>query len=122
MSRSRVTVILYSAACAETASAANAPPPIATCAVVATIPKRRIAYSLRFPNPPLPVRKSHSRNALGALNCDITRPRRLRKGSQQRVVRAGWGIAAERQLTRSPRLDVRRLYHLGPGGKLRSDP
>src|SRR5262250_1775253 len=52
MSRSRLTVILYSAACAETASAASDAPAIAVRTVMPTIPKRRrIAYSLAFTNP-----------------------------------------------------------------------
>src|SRR5215831_19957856 len=79
MSRSRLTVILYSAAGAETASAASDAPAIAVRAVMPTIPKRRrIAYSLAVSNPSPGAQLAFARcRRLGA---DITRPQSPRKG------------------------------------------
>src|SRR5215813_15502891 len=87
MSRSRLTVILYSAACAATASAANDAPAIAVRAVMPTIPeRRRIAYSLRFPNHAPPVCKSHLRQP-GGLAPTLHVYRSPAKGARQRRAR-----------------------------------
>src|SRR5262249_53213786 len=79
MSRSRLTVILYSAACAEKGSAANEAPGLAVRAVMPIIPKRRrIAYSLWFPNPVPPGAQIAFAKCPGGLDPEITRPQGLR--------------------------------------------
>src|SRR5215471_6767950 len=120
MSRSRLTVILYSAACAATASAANDAPAIAVRAVMPAIRERRpIAYSLRFPNHAPPLRKSHLRQP-GGLAPTLHVYRSPAKGARQRRAR---GPASENGKRQGPssRLDIRGLYHLRPGRKLGLD-
>src|SRR6266849_4748257 len=131
MSRSRLTVILYSAACAETASAASDAPAIAVRAVMPTIPKRRrIAYSLRFPNQHPSGAQIALAKCPGGLAPTLHVRKALAKTAPSHSGREGGlfslpalcGGGPNPMLWRSPRLDIRGLYHLRPRQQLRPDP
>src|SRR5215468_7331959 len=123
MSRSRLTVILYSAACADRASAASDAPAIAVRAVMPTIPKRRrIAYSLAVSNPSPGAQLAFARRR--RLGADITRPQSPRKGGVIACWPGGPPVLGgpNPMAWHSPRLDIGGLYHLCPRGELRPDP
>src|SRR5229473_7015302 len=109
MSRSRLTVILYSAACAETASAASDAPAIAVRAVMPTNPKRRrIAYSLAVSKPSPSGAHIALAKCPGGLAPTLHVRKALAKTAPSHAARAGrlfWG-GRFRWPGNSPRLDI----------------